>query len=299
MRVIIIRILLVNLLLLTIYNEYVVYILKPFTTWPEIKCNNSEKCTKLLFVADPQILGDITENMLTRFDCDRYLRNTFSVALEYVKPDGVIFLGDLEDEGTLANEEQYEHYYNRFESIFQLKNIIKSGISLVFIPGDNDIGGENNEIIKAHNVNRFRKYFNKDDMSVIKNTRIIKINKLLRTYPPSDNKIPKKLNIAISHMPLTNVMSPFTQQVVQNIKPEFIFSAHEHKSYVLLTLKENGQRLYYEELKYNSYRNGVATWTFQTAESTNYSVITEIIVPTCSYRMGVFDMGYGVVTYGK
>lgn len=62
-------------MLLTIYNEYVVYILKPFTTWPEIKCNNSEKCTKLLFVADPQILGDITENMLTRFDCDRYRNN--------------------------------------------------------------------------------------------------------------------------------------------------------------------------------------------------------------------------------
>lgn len=87
-------------------------------------------------------------------------------------------------------------------------------------------------------------------------------------------------------------------QIVRDIRPEFIFSAHEHKSYALLTLKENGKQLYYEELKYNAFKNGVSSWTFQAASSTNYTVITEIVVPTCSYRMGVADMGYGVIVYG-
>lgn len=88
-------------------------------------------------------------------------------------------------------------------------------------------------------------------------------------------------------------------QVIQNIKPEFIFAAHEHKSYAVLTLREDGKLLYYEDMKYNSYKSGVSTWTFQAAKTTNYTVITEIVVPTCSYRMGASDIGYGVIVYGK
>ena len=82
------------------------------------------------------------------------------------------------------------------------------------------------------------------------------------------------------------------------MKPEFIFSAHDHKSYVLLTLKEDGKMLYYEDMKYNAFKGGISTWNFQAAKSTNYTVITEIVVPTCSYRMGSSDIGYGVIVHG-
>ncbi|KAK7579886.1 hypothetical protein V9T40_000515 [Parthenolecanium corni] len=294
------RLLLINVFLLTLYNEYIVYILKPITTWPEIKCSFS-KCIKLFVVADPQILGKINENVLTRYDSDRYLRNTFSIAFEHVKPDGILFLGDLTDEGYFADDEQFARYYERIKSIFQLKRMTNSNIPTVFIPGDNDIGGENNELIKAVVVKRFREYFGKEEVETIDAIRILKVNKLLRTYPSNEERTSEKLkfNIAISHVPLTDHLSPFSEQVVRDIKPEFIFSAHTHKSFALLTLKENGRRLYYEELKENAYKNKGASWSFQAASSTNYSIVTEIVVPTCSYRMGVADMGYSVIVYGE
>lgn len=149
-RTLVFRVLLINVFLLTFYNEYIVYILKPLTTWPDIKCTFS-KCIKLLVVADPQILGEINENILSRYDSDRfikawnerivqylyfkklyflyrYLRNTFSIAFEHVKPDGIIFLGDLTDEGFFADDEQFARYYERFKSIFQLKRMTNSNI---------------------------------------------------------------------------------------------------------------------------------------------------------------------------
>lgn len=85
--------------------------------------------------------------------------------------------------------------------------------------------------------------------------------------------------------------------MIRSVHPEIIFSAHDHKSYAILTLREDGKMLYYEDMKYNAYKGGVATWTFQAAKSTNYSIITEIVVPTCSYRMSPHDFGYGVIVH--
>lgn len=46
----------------------------------------------------------------------------------------------------------------------------------IFIPGDNDIGGENNEIIRGEHVARFRKKFDTKDIHFIKNIQITKVN---------------------------------------------------------------------------------------------------------------------------
>lgn len=58
------------------------YILKPITTWPEIKCSFS-KCIKLFVVADPQILGKINENVLTRYDSDRFVKMLFERMVQF------------------------------------------------------------------------------------------------------------------------------------------------------------------------------------------------------------------------
>ena len=85
---------------------------------------------------------------------------------------------------------------------------------------------------------------------------------------------------------------------MKNLKPDFIFSAHEHKSYAVLTLQEDGKQVYYEQLKENFFKNGIPTWTFQAARTTNFTIITELTAPTCSYRMGQMDVGYGVLVQG-
>lgn len=83
-------------------------------------------CTRLLLVADPQILGETFDehvyNDLAIFDNDRFLRSTYGHAVAHVRPDAVAFLGDLMDEGSVASTEQYDRYLKRFRMIFSAQS---------------------------------------------------------------------------------------------------------------------------------------------------------------------------------
>lgn len=76
----------------------------------------------MLLVGDPQILGKTYDSSyyspLANFDSDRYLAWYYEKAVEHVRPDVICFLGDLMDEGTTANEQHFEEYYERFGQIF-------------------------------------------------------------------------------------------------------------------------------------------------------------------------------------
>ena len=48
-----------------------------------------------------------------------------------MKPNGVLFLGDLIDEGSLANDAQFERYYHRFRHIFQLEKLYFSNVPVI------------------------------------------------------------------------------------------------------------------------------------------------------------------------
>ena len=56
-----------------------------------------------------------------RSDVDRYISKTYHEALHYVKPDVIIFLGDLIDEGSVAGEQEFKDYVRRFYNIFNIK----------------------------------------------------------------------------------------------------------------------------------------------------------------------------------
>lgn len=92
--------------------------------WPKTFCGNKNYCTTVMLVADPQILGNENENFLARWDSDRFLFNTYGRAFQHTKPDNVVFLGDLMDEGSLADQQSFEKYLLRFCKIFFLKNTI-------------------------------------------------------------------------------------------------------------------------------------------------------------------------------
>ena len=75
---------------------------------------------------------------LRRWDSDKYLQKSFSLAYGYVRPDAVIFLGDLFDEGSRANDDEFHDYVKRFRKLFPLPKHVKAA----YLPGDNDVGGE-------------------------------------------------------------------------------------------------------------------------------------------------------------
>lgn len=57
-------------------------------------------------------------NRLAIFDSDNFVQRTFRRALNHVKPDVIIFLGDIFDEGSISTSEEYERYMKRFKRIF-------------------------------------------------------------------------------------------------------------------------------------------------------------------------------------
>jgi hypothetical protein len=51
---------------------------------------------------------------------NRYLAKSFYYALHYIKPDVVVFLGDLMDEGSTSTDDDYQFYKTRFSAIFDI-----------------------------------------------------------------------------------------------------------------------------------------------------------------------------------
>ena len=117
-----------------IYNEYLSYF-SHYASWPKLPIKplhinspeetSTDNILKILYVADPQIQGYLNEGStgpIKRWDIDRYLSKTFSWAMYSYEPQVVIFLGDLIDEGSEADMDDYLDYVKRFKNIYIIKN---------------------------------------------------------------------------------------------------------------------------------------------------------------------------------
>lgn len=80
--------------MIILFNECIVYYLQRFR-WESVACETDE-CNRVLVIADPQILGEERESRwYARYDNDKHIHRNFKQAFSHVKPDVVIFLGDL------------------------------------------------------------------------------------------------------------------------------------------------------------------------------------------------------------
>ncbi|KAG6842150.1 hypothetical protein C0991_001643 [Blastosporella zonata] len=116
--------------------------------WPDAALQSSSPHaagtpSHVLLVADPQILDHRSYpergqflTYLSRLVVDLNLRKNWWAALRKT-PDVVIFLGDMMDGGRIdMSDDEYEGYYQRFNSIFRLPLKIPT----YFIPGNHDVG---------------------------------------------------------------------------------------------------------------------------------------------------------------
>lgn len=164
----------------------------------------SENCTRFLFVSDPQLLGETYDTNIysgiANYDSDQFLRRTFARAYAYAKPDVICFLGDLLDEGSVAANEPYQRYLNRFKNLFKTSASVKK----FYIPGDNDIGGEGADYATAFKTRRFHRNFNETSTLVVNNRlRLLNINLLTHIYPDLNetySSAPKLFNIVLTHL---------------------------------------------------------------------------------------------------
>lgn len=261
------------------------------TSWTNLKCNNPQRCTKLLLVADPQLIGYQHEpfglTTIAIWDSDRYLSKTFRQAFDFTKPDIVIFLGDLFDEGSIATNEEYHKYGRRFYNLFFQGDA--KHVKHIFLPGDNDIGGEGRDLLTSQKIIRFERLFSQPDVIEFRNITFYKINRLLHTIPKLPQRMeffePSKLVIGLSHIPLMFIPSPFVEKLLNRMQPHLLFTAHEHKSMIVSTnaIMRDARQIIPITKKTN---------LFHTV-SLGVADMYEIMVPTCSYRMGTNKMGYG------
>jgi hypothetical protein len=55
----------------------------------------------------------------------RYLYKTFQRAFYHVQPHVVVFLGDIMDEGSIATNDEYRRYIERFNDVFNVNHRVK------------------------------------------------------------------------------------------------------------------------------------------------------------------------------
>lgn len=207
------------------------------------------------------------------------MHKTFQQALHFTQPDIIVYLGDLLDEGNIANTESYNNYVHRFHNIFESDNV-KS----IHIPGDNDIGGENGEYILNSNVRRFEIEFSNGDIFEYKDRiRFFKINKMtLDISNPEENTNVDKIRIGISHLPILQPGGPLQRKILNEINPHILFTAHWHDSRIYVYPSTNS--ILFQE-------NTIKVFDIKAYKDDN--TYLEIMVPTSSYRMGKPKMGYG------
>jgi len=288
------------------YNEFLSYWLHA-TSWPRVP--QSREATTLLLVADPQILGEDHEpggalGALRRWDGDRYLAKAYRWAVSAYSPSTVIFLGDLTDEASEADMDQMARYSARFHSIYPKEE----GRGMVYLPGDNDIGGEGGDPVTRVKIDQFDGHFGPSSPShpATEWLDIVPVSRLTQhgSYNLSVKPgllSPSRMVIAVSHLPVLPLNGRFAQQVLELVNPDMVFSAHDHHGY-LYTGERGSGRMAREVDKFDR-RDTNAPFTLQTrskdGQASLSSMVWEVVVPTCSYRMGVQDMGLGLAVVSR
>ncbi|VDM40700.1 unnamed protein product [Toxocara canis] len=263
-----------------IWNEWVTW------TWSELLWNvqsaSEDHEVRFLVVADPQLIGYWEERHLfpdlTRWDADRYLRKGFVRALRASGADVVVFLGDLMNEGVHMSKSEFELSVARFENIFHIPD------HKIYVPGDNDVGGEHERVL-PYLVGRFANHFVSNF-----NARSLGLGSLNFVHVNSFNGATDviwngstSLTVVLSHLPILRFRG-LVQQLRQMLFPTLILSAHDHVAN------------FYEEHRHSSRHytrvplievGPVAATVGQDAK------LVEFQTATCNYRMGVANMAYG------
>ena len=216
-------------------------------------------------------------------------------------------MGDLIDEGSEADDELYEAYVERFRAVYPVRDDIK----MIYIPGDNDIGGEGADPVTINKIDRFARHFGPVSAvyAASESLDIVPVSRLTEHGVYNLSLVPAqlfttKIVVTVSHVPVLPLNGRFSERVMNLINPDIIFSAHDHLGYKFTADRETrhmrGKIEKFSRLESQVTR--VDTRHGLLAEDADLGVgrlkeeVVEIVVPTASYRMGVPNMGLGLVS---
>ncbi|KIJ67637.1 hypothetical protein HYDPIDRAFT_84614 [Hydnomerulius pinastri MD-312] len=115
--------------------------------WPDTRqpLIRDSRIVRLLVMADPQIIDRHSYpergallSAISQFMVDLNLRKSWNAAFHHLRPDVVVVLGDMMDNGRLSmSADEYEAYFARYQSIFTLED---NPVPTYYLPGNHDIG---------------------------------------------------------------------------------------------------------------------------------------------------------------
>ncbi|KAK4299023.1 hypothetical protein Pmani_028660 [Petrolisthes manimaculis] len=276
-------------MLVVLVNEWLSY---TFTAvrWPSVPSTQGDS-VRVLFAADPQILSFQSDsepafplNLVTIWDADRFVSRGFHLALWWTRPDIVVFLGDLLNDGSIFNDSDFNSSLHHFRHLMHIPNYVKHTI---FVPGDNDIGGEGLDQVTEHKIRRFFSFFNQTTTQQYKFVDFIQM-RVMDDYDIATSTLPRKdgrIRVLLSHMPLLLKTKTTIKKKIMEQHPSFIFSGHDHGSF-----HYKGSKTEAHANEFHLLHEEHHVWEFEGAGAQ----LHEVLVPTCSYRMGKQATGYGL-----
>ncbi|VDI25266.1 Hypothetical predicted protein, partial [Mytilus galloprovincialis] len=105
------------------------------------------------------------------------------------------------------------------------------------------------------------------------------------------------VHVLVSHLSVLVRDKMRVNPILQQVRPHLIFSGHWHKATVFLCNDCMKDDDFSWSVKQRNIED-MTGWMVTNLTEKPFS-ITEIMVPTCSYRMGVPHMGYGVAIIRK
>jgi len=140
----------------------------------------SSNAIRVAVIADPQLTDRTSYNQepgslglrLTQFFSDLYMRRAFRSSVLGMKPDQIVFLGDLFDGGPYLTLGEWQESLKRFEHIFdQSEGGLKPGrqkpaIPVNTLPGNHDLGYEAVQASIPEVVERYQEVFGGLDHNV-------------------------------------------------------------------------------------------------------------------------------------
>lgn len=273
-------------------NEWISYTFTALN-WPVIT-SISEDNVRVLIAADPQILSTQSEphfplSLFAVWDANRFVNRGFHLALWRTKPDIVVFLGDLLNDGSIASDTDFYSLAHHFRNLMHTPSYVKHAI---FVPGDNDIGGEGTDKVTPHKVQRFYSVFSQPTTVQYKFIDFMQV-RVMDDYKNLTGVLPYedgRMRIILSHIPLLPITRTRIKQTVIKHHPSFIFSGHDHESAHFAATKDKAQAQEFQMLNEEG-----KIWEFEAFTSK----LHEVMVPTCSYRMGKMHYGYGAAVIEK
>ena len=139
-----------------IYNEYLIY----YQVISECKFptlnSTSSKPVNVMLIADTHLLGSRNGHWFDKLRREWQQYRAYQTANYYLKPNYILILGDLTDEGKWCGDNEWNYYVNRTNELFTVDNKITK---LFILVGNHDVGFHYN--LNDHMLQRFNRSFSK------------------------------------------------------------------------------------------------------------------------------------------